>query len=289
MAAYTQPTYYFPGIKFDSSFYGADDSAVPGLTQASADVMYLIKIVPDTASSITYYTGILAAGNIQALSTTSSVDIACNNSLGSVNFGLLTTDPINIGNSGNTTNFNSATNVFTSLTTSQLISNSIKYRYLDWRNFTMSIKGSGGTGTTVSIVGSTVSSTFCVAGNIMHIKHYYAGPAVTSVIGTGVYGFTLPTNTDTGFPFVMNSIFPQTNLTATYPEGATFGSGAFIQPSVTTGTINNVSYKVISSVPYLFLFFISGQGGVWQNSSVYPYGSVNMVFTWSASIPIIIS
>ena len=278
MASYNKPLYYFSGIVFDSAYYGNVDTSI-GLTEQTANGLYLRKNVPDTDSSIAYFTGILGVGNLQTLSTTASIDIACNNTIGAINVGLLTSSNINIGNTGNTTNISS----------SNLIFNSIKLRYLDWRTFTMSIKGSGGTGTLVSIVGNVVSSTFCVAGNMLMIKHYYVGPTTSSTIGTGVYGFTVPTDTDTGFPFTANSLFVQTDLLSGSPTGTTFGRGSFIQTGTTTGTISTIGYKILSGIPYLFTFCISGSGGSWQSNLATPYGLNTITCTWEASIPIIIT
>ena len=185
--------------------------------------------------------------------------------------------------------FSTTTNNSNSVNSSNLIVNGVKLHYLEWRTFTMSVRGNGGLGSLYTITGTTVSSTFCVAGNMLMIKHYYVPPSSGSAIGSGVYGLTVPTNSDAGFNFTVNSIFPETSLTSVYPDGTTFGNGAFIQVGSTTGTITNISYKIISTIPYLFVYFLNGTGGNWQASNFFQYGVTNNYITWSASIPIIIT
>ena len=98
MSAFTKPTYYFSGIGFDSSYYG--NVVASGLSQATADGLYLRKTVPDTSSVLESFTAGVATGSLQALSTTGSIDIATT-----------TTNSINIGSATSTLNLNSITNI----------------------------------------------------------------------------------------------------------------------------------------------------------------------------------
>jgi hypothetical protein len=113
MSATSPPTYYFPNIGFNSSYYSnADEDA---LTQSNADVRYLIKVKPDTTNNLqTFSAGIdtqnsnvsVGNGSVTALAmiTTSllstadagGLDIAPTQSSGSLGIGNLETRTGNI-------------------------------------------------------------------------------------------------------------------------------------------------------------------------------------------------
>ena len=291
MAAYTPPTYYFSGIKFDSSFYVAA-ATLSGLTQAAADIMYLKKTVPDTASSIIQVTGIIAAGNIQALSATASVDIACNNTLGAINVGLLTASPITIGNTGNTTNHNSTINNFP---LSLSIGGNV-FKYIPWTAYTMSVRDGSGYNAPLTINGTIFTTSFSVVGNLLYIRHKYSINSTSGSVGSGNYGFSLPSSTDLGFTYAVSSTVSPTTITSGLPDGSCLGDG-FVS-GLGFGHVHSIMWRnvlTVSSVivPQLFVFIVNNYANAgtfgWQTSSYFPYNyapSGNINYSWQASLPI---
>jgi hypothetical protein len=86
MSAFNAPTYYFTGIKFNSSYFATSNSA---LTTKQANALYLLKNTADTATALESFTGGILVNTISP--TTAST---------TMNVGVTSTAKINIGTLG---------------------------------------------------------------------------------------------------------------------------------------------------------------------------------------------
>lgn len=75
MSVEQPPSYYFPNINFNSSFYETDSI---GLTQTQANTLYLRKTTPDTASAIETFAGGVLTDTINSITAGSNMAIASN-------------------------------------------------------------------------------------------------------------------------------------------------------------------------------------------------------------------
>ena len=151
MTSLPPPTYYFDGITFNSAFYNnTSSSSSTGLTIAEGNALYLMKTVPDTASSIESfssgiltnsldYSGALTIGGTNATSiqvgnaTTTQTSIYNPLSIGVLNAGNgISVDTITPYSGGNMTlgsnvsynaNFLGGINAVGNITTSRIAAN----------------------------------------------------------------------------------------------------------------------------------------------------------------------
>jgi len=89
------PDYYFTGINFNPAFY-ADDSG-GGLSESTANTLYLRKTIPDTATAIETFTLGIKAQKVDGLQTSSIMYVGNNITTGSL---LLGNTPIRTKNQG---------------------------------------------------------------------------------------------------------------------------------------------------------------------------------------------
>ena len=111
MTSQTPPYPYFNGITYNPSFFSSSSSSTSsgGLTQTQANLLYLRKTTADTASFLETFSGGISSSAIDALSSSSSLDIGTDTARsGSVNIGtgVGSLGGINIGALTNTTTIN---------------------------------------------------------------------------------------------------------------------------------------------------------------------------------------
>jgi hypothetical protein len=101
MTSVAPPTYYFPGITFNSAFYTTSSSG--GLSEAQANSFYLRKNTADTATALETFTGGIASNSIESTTATTSMSVGSIQTDGILNLGTgstrTATGVINIGNS----------------------------------------------------------------------------------------------------------------------------------------------------------------------------------------------
>jgi hypothetical protein len=106
MSSTIPPTYYFSGINFNPSFYDTVESS--GLTQGEANLLYLKKTVPDTATSIETFSAGIISPSVDSSGTNNPISIGASQTTGVLNIGTgvrttgLNGGAINIGNFGST-------------------------------------------------------------------------------------------------------------------------------------------------------------------------------------------
>ena len=111
MTSQTPPYPYFDGIVYNPSFFSSSSSSTSsgGLTQTQANLLYLRKTTADTATVLETFSSGISSPAIDALSSSSSIDIWTDTTRsGSVNIGngAGSIGGINIGASTNTTTIN---------------------------------------------------------------------------------------------------------------------------------------------------------------------------------------
>ena len=77
MSASSAPTYYFSGISFNSAFY--IPTSTTGITVSQANLLYLQKTTPDTASAVETFSGGIVTGVIDSPGSIIPINIGTSN------------------------------------------------------------------------------------------------------------------------------------------------------------------------------------------------------------------
>jgi len=150
MSSINPPSYEFPTIDFNSSYFTSTNTG--SLTQSQANALYLQKTVQDSASAVETFTGGILADSIQSITGTSSI---FSTTMSSLSIGSLAS-AISCGGSSTTTTMNG------SLLTSNAVNlavgdNSTNIPSTNWvNNFWVLVKGQANTWSQVNTFSSSI-------------------------------------------------------------------------------------------------------------------------------------